>query len=132
MTNEEKQAIEGLFHLAHINTYLDLEKEAVVKISRTLIAQWSDETKILLNLIEKQFKEIEILNKNMNLLREQNISYKQSIHGLKEMNKIINKNWKDKIKSKIEELNEKSFKNDINYIEFHYKKEVLQSLLEKE
>lgn len=110
------------------------EKEAEVKISRPFIAQWSDETKILLNLIEKQFKEIEILNKNMNLLREQNISYKQSIHGLKEMNKIINKNWEDKIKAKIEELKEdiKYSANPLSIDNSKFGIEVLQSLLKED
>ena len=89
------------------------------------------------NLIEKQSKEIEILNKNMNLLREQNISYKQSIHGLKEMNKIINKKWEDKIKAKIEELKERKRiaqerRMYVNVESLDIIIRFLQSLLEKE
>lgn len=122
----------------------------------------------LIDMFEKQSKEIEILNKNMNLLREQNISYKQSIHGLKEENKkyivqltdeqyrklvdIIrdktSKEWEDKIKAKIEELDEaikvnkecakdnadritvRLLNDEIN--ELKKARNVLQSLLEKE
>ena len=114
LSDEERMAIEHLKKYP-INWLIENVNESAIKI--------------VLNLIEKQSKEIEILNKNMNLLREQNISYKQSIHGLKEMNKIINKKWEDKIKAKIEEVHYKMIGHqDLR----EAVKQALNSLLEKE
>ena len=115
-SDEEKKAIKGLFPLAHINTYLDLEKENVVKISRVIIKQWKDETKIVLNLIEKQSKEIEELkNKNKGYDTAYNLGKAYS-----------SKKWKDKIKAKIEDiLNSENSEAIEKLIEW-------QSLLEKE
>lgn len=95
LSDEEMKAIERAEFLIKIDTYL--EKEMLIN---------------LLNLIEKQSKEIEELN----ALR------------LKEINNT--KYWvhKDKIKAKIEELDY----NDIGNFERRCKQEVLQSLLEKE
>lgn len=108
----------------------DEEREALQYFNTETKTEAMHYGAVLVKLIEKQSKEIEILNKNMNLLREQNISYKQSIHGLKEMNKIINKKWEDEIKAKIEELEkqDKESKLSHNYLVIP----VLQSLLEKE
>ena len=121
MSDEEKQAIERL------NKRYEFFKENPLATNVWLTLDIHN-LGIALNLIEKQSKEIEILNKNMNLLREQNISYKQSIHGLKEMNKIINKKWEDKIKAKIEELEKQDRESRIshNYLVIP----VLHSLLE--
>ena len=100
----------------------DEEREALQYFNTETKTEAMHYGAVLVKLIEKQSKEIEILNKNMNLLREQNISYKQSIHGLKEMNKIINKKWEDTIKAKIEEVKDGTYDAKID----------LQSLLEKE
>ena len=121
LSDEEKKAIERL------NKRYEFFKENPLATNVWLTLDIHN-LGIALNLIEKQSKEIEILNKNMNLLREQNISYKQSIHGLKEMNKIINKKWEDKIKAKIEELEKQDRESRIshNYLVIP----VLHSLLE--
>ena len=133
MTDEEKKAIERLKNIAiYIGDNYTFSQQGIRNLRENL--------RIVLPVIEKQSKEIEILNENMNLLREQNISYKQSIHGLKEINKIINKKWKDKIKAKIEELEkEKNIPKEIDFKAFYRIKDlknieikVLESILEKE
>ena len=119
LSDEEKKAIERIDYIQDFiieNGQYNADVNDMEYFSR------------ILNLIEKQQKEIEILNKNMNLLREQNISYKQSIHGLKEMNKIINKKWEDEIKAKIEELEKQQKEEPDAYLCI----KVLQSLLKKE
>ena len=140
LSYEENEAIEDL-------------KEVIDLYNEDCLITTDDDIKsidIVLNLIEKQSKKIEILNKNMNLLREQNISYKQSIHGLKEMNKKLEEKLKiakqlynnsciciatdcvkkDKIKEKIEEL--KKYSKEHGYINMRSEINVLQSLLEEE
>ena len=90
--------------------------------------------KILLNLIEKQSKEIEEINKENLEIRDWKyvIDSPIDLDKLKELDliKIKGKEYvsKDKIKAKIEELDY----NDIGNFERRCKKEVLQSLLEKE
>ncbi len=103
MSDEEKKAIERAEFLIKIDTYL--EKEMLTN---------------LLNLIEKQSKEIEELNAQR--LREiSNTKYWVS---------------KDKIKAKIEVMNTNivnAKKFDCDYIgQCRFAKYVLQSLLEKE
>ena len=77
--------------------------------------------RIVLNLIKKQQKEIEELNK-------ENTRQHELIGN-------IHKKWKDKIKAKIEEIN-KEMLNEEKSLELFYRKkyckEILQSLLEKE
>ncbi len=136
MSDEEKEALE-ILNNTEWDGFMITIKNLIEKQSKE-IEHWKAGMKIVEkdknNHIERLEKEIEILNKNMNLLREQNISYKQSIHGLKEMNKIINKKWEDKIKAKIEEIDRKiEFEqNEKVIIYLHKQKRVLQSLLKKE
>ncbi len=59
MTEEEKEAMNILFHLAHINTYLDLDTKSIHNISNNTIKQWKNASVIVLNLIQKQQEEIE-------------------------------------------------------------------------
>lgn len=59
MLSEEKKAINNLFHLQHINTYLDLHKKESFKIKNKTIIKWSQSVEILLNLITKLQKENE-------------------------------------------------------------------------
>lgn len=100
------------------------EEKAVLKTAKENYGLTSAEQKILVNLIKKQSKEIEEL--------------KEDKYGLEEEVQIQAKNImlcenalceiQDKIKAKIEELDY----NDIGNFERRCKKEVLQSLLEKE
>ena len=91
---------------------------------------YNREIKIVLNLIEKQSKEIEDNKKYIDL---HYVPYEQYTSKLNE----LNKKWKDKIKAKIEEMN-KDFKEYENGQEWEIQDEirgqieVLQSLLEKE
>lgn len=66
MLEEEKKAIEELYHLAHINTYLDLHNGGVQKISTEIIKKWKNTANIALNLIQKQQKELGNLQKEVN------------------------------------------------------------------
>ena len=92
--------------------------------------------------VEKQTKEIEELKEKNKDLDEQNFKYTIKIASLQtdiqETTKLINKNWKDKIKAKIEELEYQKRQwiedrdNKHKDSEIIYAIEVLQSLLEKE
>lgn len=68
MTKEQEKAIEELYHLAHINTYLDLQVESVVKISREIIEKWKNATNLVLNLVQTQQAEIEKKDKIIDLM----------------------------------------------------------------
>ena len=59
MNEEENKSINNLFHLQHINTYLDLHKKESFKIKNKTIIKWSQSVEILLNLITKLQKEVE-------------------------------------------------------------------------
>ena len=105
MTDEEKKAIEGLewsqqqMRLGNLPDY-DQGHYADIRI--------------LLNLIEKQSKEIEELNSDLEVFKR----------ALTDIEVVYNKNYtsNDKIKAKIEEVKDGTFDAKI----------VLQSLLEKE
>ena len=108
MSEEEKKAIEYLknrLEILHNNT------------------QWATENniKVVLNLIEKQQKEIEEL-------KEKNASLQKEIKLMKSIN--INDNYisKDKVKNKIKEL-ENLYKD--KYFHIDYVKEILEKLLEE-
>ena len=60
LSEEEKKAIDNLFNLQHINTYLDLSKESF-RIENKTIIKWKESTDIVLNLITKLQKENEEL-----------------------------------------------------------------------
>ncbi len=87
----------------------------------------------ILNLIEKQSKEIEELKeKNKGL-----IDNSTKLIELQHLYLQNDKNWEDKIKAKIEELDKayEDSKNEDGESEYYYPNytiEVLQSLLEKE
>lgn len=50
-SKEVKNAINDLFHLQHINTYLDLNKDNF-QIKRETIIEWSKSTETVLSYIE--------------------------------------------------------------------------------
>ena len=157
LSDEEKQAIERL------NKRYDFFKENPLATNVWLTLDIHN-LRIVLNLIEKQSKEIEELNLENIELKQSKIIDKNSIpnqdnfydcynyiskeeskqkekqayiDGTNAADKLCNKKWEDKIKAKIEELdNTESDKkytmlfnsdNVMNVV-----KAVLQSLLEKE
>ena len=63
MLSEEKKAIDNLFHLQHINTYLDLHKKETFKIKNRTIIKWSQSVETLLNFITRLKKENEDLQR---------------------------------------------------------------------
>lgn len=74
MTDKEKEAIDTLFHLEHINGYVDLYKEHDVIIKSDVLLKWKNATKTVLNLIQTQQAEIEqlkIARNGMDLLLKQ-------------------------------------------------------------
>ena len=107
LSDEEKKAI------ANLKT----EYEKLIKEGNILFPLYKSDVKRLVDLIGKQQKEIEELNKS-------DVSKERS--SMKYYN--LYKELVDKIKAKIEELDY----NDIGNFERRCKQEVLQSLLEKE
>ena len=132
LSDEERKAINQLkadtsfydYELKNGNYIYELFKIEVYK----------KDIDVILNLIEKQSKEIEELKENNKNLEDELNKYivKMSDEQYRRLVDIIrdeiNKLWKDKIKAKIEELDY----NDIGNFERRCKQEVLQSLLEKE
>ena len=100
LSNEEKKAIE----------YLKIEYEKLMKEDNILFPLYKSDAKRLIDIIEKQSKEIEEL-KNADLTTVY-------LNGFYDGEKKV----KDKIKAKIEEVKDGTFDAKI----------VLQSLLEKE
>ena len=70
MLSEEKKAIDNLFHLQHINTYLDLSKESFQIDNKTII-KWKESVDIVLNLITKLQKENEKKDKTLKLFEHE-------------------------------------------------------------
>lgn len=119
MLNEEKKAIKMIEHIQECNTLIGYRVE-----DRTILA------KALLNLIEKQQKETEELNKSDESKEQSSMKYYN-----------LYKELVDKIKAKIEVLEKeekealKGTKGQDRYAikqEYMYKRSGLQSLLEKE
>ncbi len=59
MTDKQKEAIETLFHLEHINGYVNLYEKHDVIIKSDILLKWKNATKEVLNLIQTQQTEIE-------------------------------------------------------------------------
>ena len=70
ISEKERKAIDDLFHLQHINTYLDLSKDNFQIKSKTII-DWSKSTETVLNLIEKQQKVANLQEKTIQLMAEE-------------------------------------------------------------
>ena len=120
LSDEEKKAIEMIEHIQECNTLIGYGIK-----DRTILA------KALLNLIEKQSKEIEELNKSDESKEQSSMKYYN-----------LYKELVDKIKAKIEEVDIQLQKlkdgltgrktNFVNKNMLFAQKKVLQSLLEKE
>lgn len=66
MTDKKKEAIDTLFHLEHINTYLDLYKNHNVIIESDTILKWKNATQTVLSMLKEKDKELEKKNKIIN------------------------------------------------------------------
>lgn len=88
MTKEQEKAIQELYHLAHINTYLDLQVKSVVKISTEIIEKWKNATNLALNLIQTQKEENKKKDKIIKLEANYIITHTQ----LEDMKKIFCQN----------------------------------------
>ena len=77
LSEEEKKAIDDLFALTHINGYIDLYTQKEAKIHTLDLSKWQNGVKVLLNLIEKQQKEIEDIKIRLQdtLSRQKNTLY---------------------------------------------------------
>ena len=89
MTDKQKEAIGTLFHLEHINGYVDLYEKHDVIIKSDILLKWKNATKEALNLIQTQQAEIEKSRNTKDLYYEN-----------KELRKLLEK--KDKIIDEIQ------------------------------
>lgn len=117
LSDEEKKAIESLIEIrefANLSSYKD------TKISQL------NAIDVVLNLIEKQSKEIEELKQDRDEYKEEYIKLQNA--------RYYNYISKDKIKSKIDEVDKDENASIPDFIEYakEYATQKLQSLLEKE
>ena len=125
MSDEEKKAIE----------YLKIEYEKLMKEDNILFPLYKSDAKRLIDIIEKQSKEIEELKKEYERVRagrnwlSEHISAQIATPEL--FDRLVEENYisKDKIKAKIEEVNKDFWEIQD---EIRGQIDVLQSLLEKE
>ncbi len=109
MSDEEKKAIKEVKHFKELTRYWQEEEYEEKEIAGYIAT--------VLNLIEKQSKEIEEAEQK---------ERKAYIDGTNVAHELCNKKWEDKIKAKIEEQDEtKQYWTD-------EVKDILKSLLEKE
>ena len=114
LSDEEKRTIENL----------KTEYEKLIKEDNILFPLYKSDAKRLINLIQKQSKEIEELKENNKLLQENYSSAHEDINwfcenyiskeeseqkerkayikGINDADELCNKKWEDKIKAKIE------------------------------
>lgn len=141
LSDEEKQALKVVNkRTERLIEELKIEEEDLIdepKIAYLIIQIGANKT--LVNLIEKQSKEIEELKKHRQILNNVEFgkfpydkNYQVKIEVGRQQGKAFragmefsNKIWKDKIKAKIEEID---MTGEIGYLV----KGILQSLLEKE
>ena len=124
MSDEEKKALERIDYIQDFiieNGQYNADVNDMEYFSR------------ILNLIKKQSKEIEEYKEKNKDLDEKNFKYTIKIASLQtdvqEITKLINKNWEDKIKAIIEEVD---YKMIAHQDAREAVKQVLNSLLEKE
>ena len=137
LSDEEKKAIE----------YLKIEYKKLMKEDNILFPLYKSDAKRLIDIIEKQSKEIEELKKEYERVRagrnwlSEHISAQIATPEL--FDRLVEENYisKDKIKAKIEEYDDKGMTVNLANRSagktfqqaVHYEvKKVLQSLLEKE
>ena len=114
MSDEEKKAIEYVKNIK--SWWWDNSPNRIYSINRTDIEQFD----IVLNLTERQQKEIEELKEKNKILEAISLSFKEI--------QDRDKKWEDKIKAKIGRIEDLHLSEDYK----DYVISVLQSLLEKE
>ena len=122
LSDEEKQALKELIEIKEL-----VEEDLKYKdyeVAATLDQIDLESLVIVLNLIEKQSKEIEDNKKYIDL---HYVPYEQYTSKLNE----LNKKWKDKIKAKIEYLL-KRYDTEEDFCSYDVLISILKSLLEKE
>lgn len=156
LSDEEKKAIK---ELTEIKELFEEDLKEDYEVTAILDQIDLESLVIALNLIEKQSKEIEELKEDRKSYTEEYIHnnpwlYKQLnenyilrveseqkerkawIKGTNDADELCNKKWKDKIKARIKELEEYSYKGNIKddflMIRIKAKIQELHSLLEKE
>ena len=134
LSDEEKRTIENL----------KTEYEKLIKEDNILFPLYKSDAKRLINLIEKQSKEIEELKEykhdaeltKIACCTAQNCEALNNCIKLERELQNADKKWKDKIKARIKELEEYLYrgniKDDFLMIRIKAKIQELQSLLEKE
>lgn len=103
MTDKQKEAIETLFHLEHVNGYVDLYEKHDVIIKSDILLKWKNATKEVLNLIQTQQAEIDSL-KDFKEIAESKVTDLNPI-GLARTNQLLNRQC-----HKLQEENEKKDK----------------------
>ena len=121
MTDEEKKAIKEVNHFKELTRYWQEEEYEEKEIAGYI--------ETILNLIEKQSKEIEELKQNIHLKEVYVLKTNDYIKGTNIEDELCNKKWEDKIKAEIEEIRKTHAPED-DYAESQIY--ILQSLLEKE
>ena len=127
MSDEEKKAIE----------YLKIEYEKLMKEDNILFPLYKSDGKRLIDIIEKQSKEIEELKIQNNKLAQCHFKYEEMIGVDLLLPDKLEYTSNDKIKAKIEELENQKRQwiedrdNKHKDSEIIYAIEILQSLLEK-
>ena len=133
LSDEERKAIENL----------KIEYEKLMKEDNILFPLYKSDAKRLIDIIEKQSKEIEELKIAFNNCFDECTSLRENFHKQIEISKNKDKKWEYKIKAKIEEYKkqiEKMKKDDVGigftlgkeWSDLKAKVEFGQSLLEKE
>lgn len=89
MTDKQKEAIETLFHLEHVNGYVDLYEKHDVIIKSDILLKWKNATKEVLNLIQTQQAEIDSL-KDFKEIAESKVTDLNPI-GLARTNQLLSR-----------------------------------------
>ena len=122
LSDEERKAIDDLFALTHINGYIDLYSQREAKIHTLDLSKWQKGVKVLLNLIEKQSKEIEHqIKKRANQKKELAILNAKQV----EFNKLVNtvNSYKGQFKRQQKEIEElKTITNQYDSFPMYNKK----------
>ena len=139
LSDEEKKAIKEVNHFKELTRYWQEEEYEEKEIAGYI--------ETILNLIEKQSKEIEELKQNIHLKEVYVLKTNDYIKGTNIEDELCNKKWEDKIKAKILECRkilysfEKELELKANKEKYIHKESmncllsqisILQSLLEKE
>ena len=135
LSDEEKEALDKLSSKKNETTWNDTIRQIKREEIKDVVVTRQKYITAVLNLIEKQSKEIEELKENnktlKNLQNDTNRLYIEMIERKnyfeRELQKVV-----DKIKAKIEELDENGYWDFLEKRDEEKCKDILQSLLEKE